>query len=401
MKAAPFFQSVRFRLAVTYSLIVFGLAFVAIAGVNLAISRTLDEEPVSERSDVYAVVQPDGSFLVVEDRYRSVMANLERLVNLRALQNLRRFSLWALVVMFPASIGLGWLIADRALRPIGRIAGVAREIQASDMSRRIDLEGPSDELKELADTFDNMLNRVEAGVAAQRDFIEDTSHELRNPLAVMRTNLDVALADPQADAATLRAAAEVVRRTLDRTARTVDDLIVYARREVTPTEAEAVDLYDLVAELAEEYAATAADRDVEILATPSAHPVAVVSDRANVKQAVVNLIRNAVAVAPAGTAVRVESGAEEDWAYIKVRDQGPGIEEADHTRIFERSWSKSVGGKEGGTGLGLAIARQLATAAGGTVTVRSSREAGAEFAVWLPRNEGAAIATVSTDGIHH
>ena len=116
MKSSSLMRSVRFRLAVTYSVIVFGLAFVVIAGVNLAITRTLDEQPVSESSDLYTFVRPDGSVLIVEDSYRSVMANLERLVNLRALQNLRRFSLWALLVMFPASIGLGWLIADRDLR---------------------------------------------------------------------------------------------------------------------------------------------------------------------------------------------------------------------------------------------------------------------------------------------
>ena len=89
--------------------------------------------------------------ILIEDRYRTQMAHLERLVNTKAQDNLRRFSLWALLGMFPASIGLGWLIADRALRPIGEISDVAREIQAGDLSRRIALEGPHDELRDLAE----------------------------------------------------------------------------------------------------------------------------------------------------------------------------------------------------------------------------------------------------------
>ena len=90
---------------------------------------------------------------------------------------------------------------------------------------RIDLGGPDDELKELADTFDDMLGRLEAGAEAQRRFIQDTSHELRNPLAVMATNLDVVLSEPGADVDTYRKTAEVVRRTVDRAAQTVDDLV--------------------------------------------------------------------------------------------------------------------------------------------------------------------------------
>jgi len=399
LRVPAFFRSIRFRLAVTYSIVVFGLAFIVIAGVNLAISRTLDEQPVSQRSEFLTIVQPDGSLLLIEDRYRTQMANLERLVNIRAQDNLRRFSIWALLGMFPASIGLGWLIADRALRPIGAISGVAKEIQASDLSRRISLEGPRDELRELADTFDAMLDRVEAGVTAQRAFIEDTSHELRNPLAVMRTNLDVALTDPDADAHSWRHTAELVRRTLDRTSRTVDDLIGYARDEVPAGVVEPQRLDDLVTELAVEYRPSAREGNVTVVTGGDA--VTVTADRANLRQAVGNLVRNAVAVAPAGSEVLLTTGRRDGWVFVAVADSGPGVPPDEHERVFERAWSKSVGGKEGGSGLGLAIARQIAQAYRGTVTLRSAPGEGAEFVLWLPAGGDGNVDAVTSDGIHH
>ncbi len=394
-----FFRSIRWRLALTYSVVVFGLAFIVIAGVNLAISGTLDDEPVANRTEFLTIVGPDGSVILIEDRYRTQMANLEHLVNTKAQDNLRRFSIWALLGMFPASIGLGWLIADRSLRPIGEISDVAKEIQAGDLSRRIALEGPQDELRDLADTFDAMLDRVESGVTAQRDFIQDTSHELRNPLAVMRTNLEVALADPDADVPSLRSSAEVVLRTIDRTSRTVDDLITFARHEVPTGDIESVDLLELALDLAQEYEPTATERGATIVVGGDTATVDV--DRANVRQAIANLIRNAVAVAPSESTVTVTSGSAGDWRFVKVADQGPGIAADDQRRVFERNWSKTVGGKEGGTGLGLAIARQIAQSHRGTVTVGATTGPGAEFALWLPAETDAEMATIAPDGLHH
>lgn len=394
-----FFRSIRWRLALTYSVVVFGLAFVVIAGVNLAISGTLDDEQVANRTEFLTIVGPDGSLIFIEDRYRTHMANLEQLVNTKAQDNLRRFSLWALLGMFPASIGLGWLIADRSLQPIGEISDVAKEIQAGDLSRRIALEGPQDELRDLAETFDAMLDRVEEGVTAQRDFIQDTSHELRNPLAIMRTNLEVALADPEADVESLRSSSEVVLRTLDRTSRTVDDLIAFARHDVRVGVFEPVELGELAAELAQEYQTTAGEKGVAIVLRPGDGLVD--ADRGNVRQAVANLMRNAVAVAPTDSTVTVTVGSRGEWSFVKVSDQGPGIALDDQQQVFERNWSKTVGGKEGGAGLGLAIARQIAEAHRGTVTLAAGPGPGAEFVLWLPTGAGARTDDIAPDGIHH
>ena len=173
-------------------------------------------------------------------------------------------------MLVPVGLAIGWAVAGRVVRPVGTIAGVAREIEATDLSRRIRLGGPPDEMRDLADTFDAMLDRLDQGVRTQRRFVEDASHELRNPLAVIRTTLDVALSEPE-DAEGLRRAAEVARRTADRMSTTVDELMALARTSAQPERRTSVDLAEVVAEVAQEYDAEASTRGVRLsrLARPA------------------------------------------------------------------------------------------------------------------------------------
>ena len=141
---------------------------------------------------------------------------------------------------------------------------MARDISATDLTRRIALQGPDDELHELADTFDDMLGRLDEAFANQRRFIQEASHELRNPLAVIRTNLEVTLTDPEATTEDLRHTAEVVERSTDRMTRLVDDLLLYARNETPAIEREPVDAATLVHEAADEFRAPAEARGLAI-----------------------------------------------------------------------------------------------------------------------------------------
>lgn len=397
-RTLAFFRSIKFRLALTYSLVVFGLAFLVIAGVNYGLSRSLDDQPVSRQVLYTTFIRPDADPITFAQQYE--MATFEQAVNERALENLRRFSLWAILGLFPASIAAGWLIADRALAPIGRITGVAKEIQATDLSRRISLGGPDDEFRELADTFDAMLDRVEAGVERQREFIQDTSHELRNPLAVMATNLDVVLADPAAGVGELRETATVVRRSVDRAARTVDDLVLFARTDVPASARQSIALGEVLREVVGEYQGPIdnAGLDVEMMSDE----VVVDADRSAVKRVVANLVNNAVRLTREGSALRSGSGTYGDFAWVGIEDEGPGIDPRDHAAVFQRYWSNDTTSieAEGRSGLGLAIARQIAHAHRGALTVRSVHGAGAAFVLWLPQSPDADVATITDDGIH-
>ena len=269
-------------------------------------------------------------------------------------------------MLFVASLGVGWVVAGRVLRPIGRITSVARDIQATDLSRRIELPGPDDELKQLADTFDAMLARLDAAFAAQRQFTADASHELRNPLAIIRTNADVALANPHADPDDLRHTITVVKRASDRMARLVDDLLALARRQEPTLEHEPVDLGVAVAEASDDFVVPAAARDI-VLDRAIAPEVIVTGDRDALKRAVANLLENAVRLAPRGSRIRLATGSEGDRTWIAVADEGPGISPEDQPHVFDRFWRADKGRSraDGGTGLGLAIVRQIAESHGG------------------------------------
>lgn len=378
--------SIRVRLTLLYSVLLFGLAALVVAGVYVALSRTLDDEPVSRTINVTRLmVDPSGRVIREEQPVRAQISGLEHLINERALEQLRNYSFGALGVLFVASLGVGWFVAGRVLRPIGHITDVANEIQATDLSRRIDLKGPDDELKQLADTFDAMLGRLDAAFEAQRRFIQDTSHELRNPLAVIRTNLDVALSDPEASVDDLRDAGTVVQRTVDRLTHLVDDLLQFARHGAPTFAHEPVDLADVVTEVAAEFSGPADERHLTIEAV-APQGLWVIGDRVALRQALHNLVGNAVRLAPESSTVRLAAGNDRGWTWMAVEDQGPGIPEAERDLVFQRFWRKSRDGGDGerGSGLGLTIVRQVAEGHNGEVRLASEEGRGSTFSLWLP-----------------
>ncbi len=383
--------SIRFRLTALYSIVLFGLAATLVGGIYLALAARLDDDSMarSSRPAVINTVLPDGT--VVRQRVEvTELETFEEGVNRRALQLLRTYSFSAVAVLFVASLGVGWLIAGRVLAPIDRITAVARDIQATDLSRRIDLRGPPDELKDLADTFDDMLGRLDDAFSQQQRFIQEASHELRNPLAVIRTNLDVALADPEASSEDLRQTAEVVNRSVARMGVLVDDLLTYAREGAPTRPRRRVPLGGVVDDTAAEFGATAAARglglEVEVSGPGVRDAAVVLADRVAVRQAVANLVANAVRLAPEGTTVRLALGVAGPWAWVAVDDAGPGISPGDHDHVFERFW-RGDGRRaraEGRSGLGLSIVREIAEAHGGEVRLADNARGGSTFTLWLP-----------------
>ena len=370
-------RSIRFRYTLLYSAVLFGLAAIVVAAIYLVLLMALRNQPVSAGR---------GLFCKYGECIRLVsLSEFEQLVNSRTLKELRNYSFGALGVLFVASLGVGWVVAGRVLRPIGRITSVARDIQATDLSRRIELPGPEDELKQLADTFDAMLARLDAAFAAQRQFTADASHELRNPLAIIRTNVDVALADPHADPEDLRHTIVVVKRASDRMARLVDDLLALARRQEPTLEHEPVDLGVAVTEASDDFVVPAAARRI-VLDRAIAPGVVVIGDRDALKRAVANLLDNAVRLAPAGSRIRLATGSEGGRAWIAVADEGPGISPEDQPHVFDRFWraDKARSRADGGTGLGLAIVRQIVESHGGEIRLQSKVGVGSSFVIWLP-----------------
>lgn len=385
--------SIRFRLAALYSVVLFGLAALVVSGVYLGLSRELRQETVYKTQSVQAIIAtPQGPLVVEQQRVvLDQLAAFEKAVNQRSLDTLRRYSFAALTLLFLTSLVVGWVIAGEILKPIGRITAVAKDISATDLSRRIDMGGPEDELRELADTFDEMLDRLDSAFEGQRQFIHEASHELRNPLAVIRTNIDVTLADPAADAETLRDTLDVVRRSSERMSHLVDDLLVYARRGALSVEHAPVELAAVVHDSVAEFTAPAREHGVTLVDAAATGAV-VDGDNAALRQAVANLLANALRYAPWGSTVTVSCGVDPSWAWLAVADEGPGIGDAEHDAVFQRFWrgDPAEGRAEGRSGLGLTIVRQVAEAHGGQVRLESAPGDGARFTLWLPRGADAA-----------
>lgn len=378
--------SIRFRLTVTYSLFLFGLGALVIAGIYFTLANRLNDEPVSRNVTVPVRLEmPDGTVIEGTGQVRTQFKSVEQLANERALRLLGTYSLGALGLMFLASMGIGWVVAGRVLSPIGAITEVARDIQATDLSRRIGLRGPPDELRLMADTFDDMLERLDQAFEGQRRFIQEASHELRNPLAVIRTNLDVCLADPDASAEDLRHTQVLVNRTAERMSRLVDDLLAYAHRGAPEHDQGPVDVAAVVSDAAAEFTAPAEARGLRLewVAEPG---LWVHGDRVALRQAVTNLAVNAVGLAPAGSVVRIAGGRDGQWVWAAVEDDGPGIPEHERDLVFQRFWQgdKRRGREQGRSGLGLAIVRQIAENHRGEVRLLTSPAGGSIFVIWLP-----------------
>ena len=203
------------------------------------------------------------------------------------------------------SVLFGWAMAGRVLRPLQRITATAKRVSQDNLDERIALEGPRDELKELADTFDGMLERLSAAFASQRRFVANASHELRTPLTVIRTELDVTLADAHATNADLRAMGETVRdATLD-TERLIQALLTLARSEGGSRRRDPVDLADCARIAVAQTGAEAAARGLDV--RPALDPAPVRGDRRLLERLVANLVENAVRHNVDGGAVEVRT----------------------------------------------------------------------------------------------
>ena len=379
---------IRFRLAVLHSILLFGVAALAVGAIYQNVSRVLDDEPMSRHSAFTELVDTPifGSSSTTLDNAGGGLQVFEEAVNRRALRQLRIYSVVALAVLFFASLAIGWYVAGLVVHPIGRITAVARRIQGTDLSRRISLGGPPDEFRELADTFDDMLDRLDAAFEMQRHFIQEASHELRNPLAVLRTNLDVVMHDPRSEPEDFRAAGEVALRATSRMSSLVDDLLLYAHHERPDVHRAPIDLASVVAETVADFAAAAESAGVELRAEV-AERLQVVGDPVALRRGLANLLSNSIRVSDPESSVLVTAGHDDEKVWISVRDEGPGIDPDDVDDVFQRFWRGDLPSarEHGRSGLGLAIVRQIAEGHGGQATVRSTVGVGSTFTIWLPR----------------
>jgi heavy metal sensor kinase len=293
-----------------------------------------------------------------------------------------------LVLVLPAAVLLaavgGGMIARAALRPVDRIAGIARRISAEDLTRRIPEPGTRDELDRLTATLNEMLARLDAAFTQLRRFAADAAHELRTPLTVLRGGLEVALrhSRPPADYEHVLASS---LEEVERLVRLAEDLLVFSRATAgLAGERVSIDLEGLIGDATELGVRLGQDAGVTVR-VKDAEPVTVRADPRAIRRALLNLIENAIKYTPAPGIVEISLARDGRWARLTVRDSGPGIAAGDVARVFEPfvRLDTARARETGGTGLGLAIARAIVVAHGGTLDLESTPGVGSAFTIRL------------------
>lgn len=302
----------------------------------------------------------------------------------QALDSLLNRSLLALVGLSIIAFAFGYAMVGRVLSPLGRITRTARRVAGTDLSRRIELDGPDDELKELADTFDEMLDRLERAFTAQQRFVGNASHELRTPLAINRTLLEVHLSDPEAPTE-LQQLGKTLLATNERSEQLVEGLLLLARSENQIVERKPVDLAEVADRAIDQARAEAAQKAVEIRGERA--PAVVQGNGVLLERIALNLVQNAVRYNVAeGGWVEVTTELQPGQALLVVSNTGPVVPAYEIDNLFEpfRRLRTERTGSDKGVGLGLSIARSVARAHGGRIIAEPREGGGLVMRVTLP-----------------
>ncbi|MFJ2034135.1 sensor histidine kinase [Streptosporangium sp. NPDC087985] len=309
-------------------------------------------------------------------------------VEVQQAQDLRRLlvnSLIALAVMAFASVLLGWLMAGRVLRPLGDMTATVRRITADRLDRRLAAAGPDDELKELADTFDELLDRLEAAFTAQRRFVANASHELRTPLTLQQAMAEVALADPDADAESLRAVLERLLAAGQHQERLIEALLTLARSQQGLHHRQPLDLAAITGQALDQRG----DPGVHI--ESALHPASASGDRALLERLVANLLDNALRHNVPGGWIKVATAVRSGRPTLRISNSGPVIP-PDRVHTLLQPFQRLETGRKAsgdGLGLGLSIVTAIVKAHHGTLEARPLPEGGLEVTVTLDETPAA------------
>jgi signal transduction histidine kinase len=353
--------SIRWRLTLWWAGLFLLCSLLLLASVNVFVQVSLSG--VSDQVDMAVRLDP-----VIADELAEAVGRV------------RRATLLSLALLVVAAGAVGWWLSGRMLAPVRTITETARHISDSNLGDRIAASGPHDELRELAEAFDGMLARLEAGFEAQRSFAADASHELRTPLTRIRAELDVTLDDPEVTPAELVEASDSIRRALDQSEQLIDRLLQLASAEAI-RERQPVPLDDLVrSSLDEAERADGVEVDLHL------QPVCAYGDATLLGRMVDNLIHNALRYNQPRGWVQASTHAAGGWVHLIVANSGPHLTDDQLARLTGRFYRPDTARARtsGGTGLGLAIVDAVVGAHHGQLVLDQVLGGGLHVEVVLP-----------------
>ena len=365
IKRPAFTKTIRFRLALWYSVTFVVLYVVILGGINVAVGLSRNATTSAPSSD------QTGDEVKRQQQVALAIST---------------------VIGFAAVIALGgtcsYLLSGKMLKPVDRVSSLASRISHTNLRERIHHQGPDDEVKRLSDTFDDMLERLEGAFESQKQFLQDASHELRTPIAIAQTNVEVLEMQEDPTAKDYEHLMQVLKMSLERMNSVNDGLLLLAEGRQTQYKWSEVDMGSLAREIVDEASGRAEAAQVHLEVEIASGDVRVMGDSTRLKQAIMNLVDNAVKYNKSGGKVKISAKAEGSSVSIEVKDTGIGISEADLPRVFERFYrvDKSRSRKMGGSGLGLSIVKKIIEDHKGTITVDSIPGEGSTFRIVLPRH---------------
>jgi len=391
-----FTLSRRIMLLVAGLLIILGFSQAALISIvaRINIPQTIQEEflsptqlpPTVKSTSNQIDVQPTP--LEVTDSTEGVL--LQDVI-LRQVQSISL--LMAGVTAIIGILGAQW-ITQKALSPVNRLRQMVKNIQVDTLSQRVPLDGPPDQVKDLAEAFNHALERLEKAFEMQGRFVADASHEMRTPLATMRTNLEVLQLDPKATLSDYKEMSVTLTRTLDRLERLSNDLLLLARGELEVHKVP-VNIEALLTEVVQNLMPFAKENHV-IINMKVQEGAVVLADERLLGIAFGNLIDNGIRYNRSGGSVEITVFGVDNGLTVQIQDTGEGIPSEELPRIFDRFYrvEKSRTRYRGGAGLGLAICEHIIKLHGGHIKASSTVGEGSNFIIWLP-----SIASTSFDPV--
>ena len=375
--------TLRIRMALLYG------GLVLLVGVSLLITCVILIDHAIAQLPLYKYPGPitliDGA-----GAHHQIPANATAVAQDQAVQYLIKTGLIYFGIIVVVGTAGGYLLAKQALRPIAKLTATAKQLSTDTLDQRINLGGPDDELRELADTFDDMLGRLDAAFDSQRLFVANASHELRTPLAVIRTELEVTMSDPDADVDELRRMGDVVSSATERAQRLVMSLLTLARLQAVGTGelevSEHVDLATLVPAVLDAVATEAKEKGIQVETELDHAPT--IGDPRLLDRLIGNLVENAIRHNVPEGWLRVSTGETGDKVWLHVANGGSVIANSDVDALFEpfRRGGR-VRTATRGAGLGLAIVRLIVEAHKGRLQAAAPPFGGLAIRIELPRSK--------------
>lgn len=379
-------KTIRSRITVTYAALFLVTGAVLLALMYIMLSSAL-QPPKKYDDGNHGRPSPEREYTVpgTEEEWEWQLDEARGQQRDEALRLVKITAAIALGVASLGALGVGWIFAGRMLQPVSDITEHARQLGELTLDQRINLQGPDDELKQLADTIDDMLDRLEQSFDSQKRFAAQASHELRTPLAIIGGEADVTLANPRASDEE-KAAARAIRTQVNRSQRLVEGLLVLARSDAKVINRERLDLADLAGDSMEEVLALADQSQVQLELELESAPVS--GDPVLLQSLVLNLYINAIQYNRPSGWVRVKVWSEFSRSQIRVENTGAGIASSEIERLF-RPFQRGHGldqddRRRGGFGLGMAIIRAVTSAHHGEIHARPREGGGLDITVEFP-----------------